>query len=99
MRKKIFFAIAAGFFAVTTIISLDVAMDNRESDDMAYDVSVMMEAYANIRQRVDVEPDGGGGGGSNCSSWGYRNWNFHLSFVDGVDCGCTPREKVTTDCP
>ncbi|MBW6536258.1 MAG: hypothetical protein K0B11_14715 [Mariniphaga sp.] len=36
--------------------------------------------------------------GSDCSSWGYRQWNSGCLNGDGVDCWCNDREKVCTEC-
>ncbi|TCO04429.1 hypothetical protein [Natronoflexus pectinivorans] len=81
MKKKLFFAIAAGIFAVATITSLDVAIENRESDDLAYDVSVMMEAYASLRQRVDEEPDMESGGGGSFCYWKVIQTAYDYSWI------------------
>lgn len=34
----------------------------------------------------------------NCTDFGARNWNVPISFQDGYDCLCKPREKVKGNC-
>jgi hypothetical protein len=35
---------------------------------------------------------------SDCSEYGYRNWDWWVSGVSGLDCWCTERRKVVNPC-
>ncbi len=86
MKKKMLISLVACFIAAGSFVQYNFADNNQNMNFTLADISVMAQA------------DGESGSGD-CSSWGYRNWNYQYSEIDGVDCGCTDRSQVILDCP
>ncbi|TCO04434.1 hypothetical protein [Natronoflexus pectinivorans] len=60
MKKKLFFAIAAGIFVAATVFNMNLLQSNNNEEISWESISIMAEASV-IRERVDVEPDMEGG--------------------------------------
>src|SRR5690606_29233572 len=66
MKKKIFFAVATGFFAVATVFNMNLLQGNSAGD-------VSLDAIAVMAQAQDESGGGGGGTGGVDYSKGYTN--------------------------
>ncbi|ASB47948.1 hypothetical protein [Alkalitalea saponilacus] len=108
MKKKLFFAIATGFFAVATMFNMNILQGNSAGDISLDAIAVMAQAQdenvgdENCSYRAKVH-DSGTRSGTYQLYDGHNFWNCHFSYnYTSTDCigqggtlCCTPSITCT----